>query len=171
MPWISDVALKRGVSWAQILSLIAVPIVLAVVGYFVQSSLAEQNVKKDYVQVAIGILQAPHKPDEEIKQWAVKVLEKHSPVPFGPAIRDRLLTFDATLYSNKRITAPAELLEPPLEYQSLPGERFQAENANRFRLNAAKLEALQKYVREVEAKNAKWDKLFEGLVKTPPKEK
>jgi hypothetical protein len=41
---------------AKVLSLIAVPVVLAIVGWFVQNSLSDRNVGQEYVKFALSIL-------------------------------------------------------------------------------------------------------------------
>ncbi|RJX83510.1 hypothetical protein [Pseudomonas sp. LS-2] len=71
-------------SIASILSAIAIPIVLAVVGYAVQQSIATDGIKKDYVSIAMGILKdAGNAQDPDLKKWAVAVVAKYSPVPFS----------------------------------------------------------------------------------------
>ena len=48
--------LERWKQVAQIASAVAVPVVLAILGYFVQRSLADAGLKKDYVQMALSVL-------------------------------------------------------------------------------------------------------------------
>lgn len=77
--------LERWKSIASIASAIAIPFVLAIVGYFIQKQLADEGLKKDYVSIAAGILKensAGQEPD--LRKWAVEVLEKNSPIPFTP---------------------------------------------------------------------------------------
>jgi hypothetical protein len=77
---------------AQIFSLIAIPIVLAVMGYLVQRSLAESGLKKDYVQMALGVLkEQPSKENAQLRQWAISVLDKNSPVPIPSSLRAQLV--------------------------------------------------------------------------------
>lgn len=78
---------------AQIASALAVPLVLAFIGYLVQSSLADAGLKKDYVQMALGVLKdQPTKENEQLRQWAISVLDKNSPVPIPSALKSQLLT-------------------------------------------------------------------------------
>ena len=49
-------SLNKIQSIATILSLIAIPTVIATVGWYVQASISTEGIKKDYVQIAIGIL-------------------------------------------------------------------------------------------------------------------
>ena len=77
--------LERWKSVTSIASAIAIPFVLAIVGYFIQKQLADEGLKKDYVSIAANILKensAGQEPD--LSKWAVEVLEKNSPIPFTP---------------------------------------------------------------------------------------
>lgn len=88
----------------ETLSLVAVPLLVAVFGYVgqariaeqtaaVQSAVAEQAVRKDFVQMAIGILSKPpsSEDDRRLREWALKVLDKNSPIPFPSEVRADLL--------------------------------------------------------------------------------
>jgi hypothetical protein len=44
---------------AKILSLIAIPIVLAIVGWLVQSSLSDRSASQEYVKLSVSILKEP----------------------------------------------------------------------------------------------------------------
>jgi hypothetical protein len=79
---------------AQIASAVAVPVVLALVGYFVQSSLADAGLKKDYVQMALGVLKdQPTKENEELREWAIAVLDKNSPVSIPQKLKSQLAKY------------------------------------------------------------------------------
>jgi WD40 repeat protein len=69
---------------AKIVSLIAIPVVLAVGGWFIQKSLSDQSLKKDYVTIAVSILQ---KPDKDVpaglREWAADLLNDNSPTKFS----------------------------------------------------------------------------------------
>lgn len=75
--------LEKGVLIAQIFSLVAIPIVLAAVGYWVQRTLQNQQIERDYVNLAVSMLKSNVKDDTppELKAWAVRLLNKNSPVP------------------------------------------------------------------------------------------
>lgn len=84
--------LERIQSIASICSSIAIPLVLAVMGYFVQKQFAEEGLKKDYVSIAAGILKDdPSKQEPDLRQWAVNVLDSNSPIPFSKQAKDGLL--------------------------------------------------------------------------------
>jgi len=78
-------------SVASILSSIAIPVVLALTGYYVQQSIAEDGIKKDYLTMAMGMLkEGGSKLDPELKSWATAVVSKYSPVPFSDGAKDKL---------------------------------------------------------------------------------
>jgi hypothetical protein len=68
---------KQGDLWdlaeriTRILSLLAIPVVIAVVGGLIQSSLARRTVSQQYVQVAVSILTSKEKLDDNLRTWAV----------------------------------------------------------------------------------------------------
>lgn len=77
-------ALDRWKSISFIASSIAIPIVLAIVGYFIQKQLAEEGLKKDYVSIAASILKEnPINQEPELRKWAVTMLDSNSPISFS----------------------------------------------------------------------------------------
>ena len=77
--------------WVQIASTIALPVVVFVVGNQVQRSIANQELGKSYVQMAVDVLKAPPTPETaELRQWAVATVDKHSPIPLSKDLRDQL---------------------------------------------------------------------------------
>ena len=76
--------LERWKSISSIASSIAIPIVLAIIGYFIQKQLADEGLKKDYVSIAASILKEnPASQEPELRKWAVTVLDSNSPIPFS----------------------------------------------------------------------------------------
>lgn len=154
---------------------IAVPVVLGVVGWQVQASIARQTVQKDFVQMALGIItKPPAKGDERLRQWAVEVLDKNAPVPFTKALREELI-HGASIKDGKIVGVrlvsqildtdmmkhkPLPWIVPPGHENSGPTVEDLVENyaANHLRAenNRVTLEALQGLIRdtaEVEAKH------------------
>jgi tetratricopeptide (TPR) repeat protein len=84
---------------AKILSLLAIPVVLAVVGWLVQDKLATRTVSKDYVQLAVSILSQPKKSeiDPALSDWAVELLNENSPVKFSKEVATQLRSGAVTL--------------------------------------------------------------------------
>lgn len=79
-----DQKLSRLLVLSQIFSILAVPVVLALVGFWVQRSLQEQQIKRDYVSLAVSLL-LPKKEGEketspELRSWATELLNDSSPV-------------------------------------------------------------------------------------------
>ena len=84
---------------AKTLSLVAIPIVIAVLGWFIQDRLKTREVAKDYVNLAVNILtqteQSRIHPD--IRSWAVDLLNQHSPTPFDSETARRLKAGELSL--------------------------------------------------------------------------
>ena len=68
-------------SIARIASFVAVPLVLAIVGWVIQGSLSRQAVGKDYVNMALSLLQKKPETDQEreLRDWAVDLLNDNAP--------------------------------------------------------------------------------------------
>ena len=152
-------------SIATILSLIAIPIVIAIVGWYVQASISTEGIKKDYVQIAIGILKDNEKQkDDELRKWAVAVLDKNSPVRFSSDLRDKLEK-GVVFVSSPFPEPPLALMKPPLKLQPLPEKKSvtgkdlllnTVENYGRCDENAITLEYLQKWAKEMKAIDEKY---------------
>lgn len=71
----------------QVGSAVLVPIVIGVGSCQIQESI----LKKDYVGIAVSILEKP-KDDEHnaLRDWAVNLLVRYSPEPFSPKAKDQL---------------------------------------------------------------------------------
>lgn len=81
---VSKTALEKALLISQIFSMIAIPVVLAAIGYWVQRGIQDQQIKRDYVNLAISLL-VPKKEGEvqttpELKDWAVKLLNDSAPI-------------------------------------------------------------------------------------------
>ncbi len=89
----------RAETLAKISSLIAIPIVIAVIGWLVQDKLASRTVNKDYVQLAVSILSQPKQTgiDPALRSWAVQLLNENSPVKFSPEVAVQLSSGGVTL--------------------------------------------------------------------------
>lgn len=97
------ITLEKIQSVSTILSALAIPVILAVLGYSVQKGMAESSIKKDYLTMAIGMLRdGGENLDPEMKAWATAVVSEFSPVPFTAAAKDVL---GQTLYVTPSIPA------------------------------------------------------------------
>jgi murein L,D-transpeptidase YcbB/YkuD len=83
----------------RILSLIAIPVAIAVVGALIQNSIAKRSVSQQYVQVAVSILTSKEKLDPNLRNWAVDLLDDNSPTPLGATVRQKLKEGSITLPS------------------------------------------------------------------------
>jgi murein L,D-transpeptidase YcbB/YkuD len=83
----------------RILSLIAIPVAIAVVGALIQNSIAKRSVSQQYVQVAVAILTSREKVDPNLRNWAVDLLDDNSPTPLGATVRQKLKEGSITLPS------------------------------------------------------------------------
>jgi len=93
---------------AQIIALVAIPVVLTIIGWWLQSSIKDREIHRDYVQLSLQILSA-EKNDEsnELRNWARQVLAAYSPVPFT---EQQILQLDGlVLYP----PPPPSVIQPP----------------------------------------------------------
>ena len=98
-------------SIAAIVASIAVPLLVAFFGWLIQSHISSASVRKDYVQMAIGILAQPAtQQNEELSTWAVTLLDANSDVPFSKKARAELAEGRITVVAG----IPKELLDGPL---------------------------------------------------------
>jgi WD40 repeat protein len=83
---------------ARVLSLIAIPVVLAIVGWAIQESLASRSVSQEYVKLAISILkEKKDQVDPSIRDWAADLLNQNSPTKFGEIALAKLKAGDVDL--------------------------------------------------------------------------
>jgi len=83
----------------KILSLVAIPIVLAVFGWVIQNRLSERNVSQEYVKLAVSILEKPKSSDvpSGLRDWAVDLLNQNSPTKFSSETIRQLKTDEISL--------------------------------------------------------------------------
>jgi WD40 repeat protein len=89
-----DKPVSTGADWertARIASLVAIPVVLAIIGAFIQETLSRSTVSRDYVQLAVSVLTADKdKTSPELRAWAVDLLDENSPAKFSKEVADSL---------------------------------------------------------------------------------
>lgn len=151
--------LNKAQAISSIISAIAIPLVIAFVGWWVQSSMKSEDISKDYVQMAVGILKDQERQkDDDLRKWAVAVLDKNSPVQFSGELRERLESGEAQI-SLFFPSPPEILLQPPEELKSLPENepltngvllKSVAENYAICRRNSLVLESLQQWTTGME---------------------
>jgi hypothetical protein len=79
------------VSIATIVGMVGTPVVLAILGNNWQQQSAAQQIRKDYVQLAVGILSTrPISKDDPLRPWAVELINENSPVKLSLTQRKAL---------------------------------------------------------------------------------
>jgi hypothetical protein len=117
-------SLDRWQSIAAIISAIAIPFVLAIVGYFIQKQLADAGLKKDYVLIATNILKEnPANQEPELRKWAVTMLDDNSPIPFSGKVKEGLekgVYIPVSVAPPKLPEAPKPCMETPRPARVMP---------------------------------------------------
>jgi WD40 repeat protein len=87
---------------AKVTSIVAIPIVLAAIGWVIQNQLAERSLNRDYVQLAVSILKEPDtsKINPALRDWAVDLLNDNSPTKFSADVVKQLKSGEVTLPAN-----------------------------------------------------------------------
>ena len=77
----------------KIIAITAIPVVLAITGYVVDSTIAQANRQREYIQMAVAVLSRPLPENEEecqgdraLRKWAVDVIKRNSEIPFPEAV-------------------------------------------------------------------------------------
>lgn len=131
---------------ASIFSSVGIPLAIALVGWWVQASISDESIKKDYVQISIGILLNDKVKDEDLRKWAINVLSKNSPVPFSSELKSKLVSREISIYAWRKIPEPPqELMGAPLELLELNKEN-ESENSKRLKMNQEKIRQLQAWI-------------------------
>jgi hypothetical protein len=106
---------------SQIFGAIATPIVVAVIGLLIQSKIATETNKKDYVQMSLSILETSSK-DEQLRKWAVDILGTDSPVPFSTPLKNALISGTSIVPLGVLSNVPPWAMQPPKEWKPLPND-------------------------------------------------
>jgi hypothetical protein len=85
--------------WKGIL-LAFTPLVVAVTAGWINNSIQEASIRKDYVKMAVDVLSQPasssSSPDP-LRGWAVQIIDKQSPAKFDALLREKLVSGDVSL--------------------------------------------------------------------------
>lgn len=128
----SKESLEKLLLVTQIFSMLAIPVLLALIGYWVQKGIQEQQIKRDYVSLAISLLTP--RPKEEVKTppelvgWAIRLLNDSSPVKLSEqevaAIqKNGLPPGDTNLLSGSASSIIADLLESLKDEKHIGGRK------------------------------------------------
>lgn len=111
-----NITLEKVKNLATIISAIAIPIVLTIAGYYIQKQLSSEGIRKDYVGFATAVLKENAANQEpELRAWAVKILDTHSPIPFSPKAKEGLRTGLVVTPGLAWIGPPDDCRIPPKE--------------------------------------------------------
>jgi len=70
---------------AQIVSMIAVPAVVAVFGWMIQTTIKDRELQRDYLQISVSMLSSKDT-KEPLRKWAAEVFRQNSPVLLGDVL-------------------------------------------------------------------------------------
>lgn len=142
---------------SSIVSAVAIPLVIAIVGWWVQSSLQSEDIKKDYVQMALGILQSSEQQEnDDLRRWAVAILDKNSPIEIPIALKEKLSSGEIGIRFFP--SPPGSLMQPPEKLEqieqagpvsSADALQIVTQNYAICHRNAIKLEFLQLWAKEM----------------------
>lgn len=112
---------------SQIVSAVAIPLVLAYYGSSLQAEQAQNGLKKDYVSIAASILKdVDYSRDPELRQWAVSVLDENAPQPFSRTAKESLARGRVTVIGS------LEWVPPDDECKARPAQRTVMDEIARF---------------------------------------
>ncbi|MES1189958.1 MAG: hypothetical protein ABUS47_02640 [Steroidobacter sp.] len=85
----------------KIIEVIFLPLVIAVVGWKLQATLADNSVKLSYVQLAVEVLREPAgDTNRPLRSWAVEVFRKNSEIPVSSELAEELRDGRISLAAN-----------------------------------------------------------------------
>jgi len=78
---------------ANALSILAIPIVLALIGYFHSNSIKNRELEGRFVELAVDILRSEATPESEnFRKWAVHVIDNYSGIELNEQAKVDLVT-------------------------------------------------------------------------------
>lgn len=76
---------------AGVVAAVLIPVVLALVGSWTSTALKDQEIRGQFVQLAVSILQQPPTPENRsVREWAIDVINRYSDVPLQAAAVESL---------------------------------------------------------------------------------
>ncbi|MEQ3726057.1 MAG: hypothetical protein ABNH38_01415 [Tateyamaria sp.] len=76
---------------AKIVSVVALPLVVGIGGWWIQDALSRRDTDQDYVELAISILSKPQDETQtDLREWAASLLAETSPIEIPESLRERL---------------------------------------------------------------------------------
>ena len=81
---------------AQIIALVAVPIMVGFIGWQIQISVKEREISRDYVQLAVSVLSSKDAP-KELRGWSAELVNNFAPVKLSDDALIGLISGDINL--------------------------------------------------------------------------
>lgn len=99
---------------AKIVSVVALPLVVGIGGWWIQDALSRRDTDQDYVELAISILSKPQDETQtDLREWAASLLAETSPIEIPESLRERLGGGEVQLPSIPRSPEFAPVSELP----------------------------------------------------------
>lgn len=96
---------EKAESAAKTFSYIALPLLIALLGWSIQRSISTQDISKDYVALAVSILTLPEDSvDDDMRIWAVELVNENSPVKFSDEVVFRLKSGESAFPTGTSLT-------------------------------------------------------------------
>lgn len=119
--------LDKLVQVAQVVSLLALPLIVAYGGWRIQSTTSAETIHAKYVELALGILREKPSPETlEVRGWATKTLALYSPVAFSPSELENLRTGRTRL----PLVIPSNASTVPIGYRTRPDGKIEFYNGS-----------------------------------------
>ena len=123
--------IEAGTKIVSAVASLAVPVAVALVGWWINTAVQRQTVDRDYVQIAVSILTKRHV-TPVLKTWATDVLAEKSPIPFGKELREKLEKGPITLppvrfgaysavFTTRTAACEPSQTSPPANSTTMPG--------------------------------------------------
>ena len=117
---------------AKILSLIALPLIIAIIGYGIQQQISNNSIKKDYVAISVNILSDKKTSSKKgLRSWAVELLNNSSPVKMSPDVSKKLINGELNLSTREKALKAWKLWESGRYNEALILDRQAAEEGDR----------------------------------------
>jgi hypothetical protein len=126
---------------AAVFASILVPVVLAVVGQAYTSAMKESENRVKYTELAISVLKNKPRPDnQDIRAWAIDIVDRFSGVPLSPELRKSLLSKSLTERDLQRSDfSESNLSNSRFELALLDGSSFRRASLRGVDLSGADL--------------------------------
>lgn len=95
----------------KVVNALAVPLTIAVVGWWLQKGYQEEAIRKDYVQLAVSVLQNPDTSGTraDLRDWAVQLLNENSSVKFSKKVQQQLTNGNISFSNGSELISREQL--------------------------------------------------------------